>query len=245
MSVITVGGPTGGGSRLLGPLVAQILGADYVDRLILTDAARHIGATVEALHQLEERPLTRAERLSGMLQRILERSASTVGGADPYFGSNPVAFLTEEYDELPQPTITSGHEVEDQKYIDAIRKVITDLANEGNVVIVGRAGSIMQKDNPKVLRLGIIARLEDRIYRIMERDNIDRELAEITINNRDRARTESFKRYFGIDNPDDPQFYHLVINTSDVNLDYAAQIVVQACENLNDGTLLLQSGAGK
>ncbi len=51
MAVVTMGGLTGGGGRLLGALVAQRLGADYVDRLILTDTARHVGATVEALHQ--------------------------------------------------------------------------------------------------------------------------------------------------------------------------------------------------
>ena len=34
MAVITIGGLTGGGGRLVGPIVAQQLGADYVDRLI-------------------------------------------------------------------------------------------------------------------------------------------------------------------------------------------------------------------
>ena len=243
MSVVTMGGLTGGGGRLLGPRVAEALGADYVDRLILTEAARHIGATVEALHQREERPLSRAERFSGMLQRILERSAATGDGGDPYFGPGAVAFLTEEYEELPQPTITRGHELEDQQYIDAIGKVIIDLADEGNVVVVGRGGSIVLRDNPKVLRLGVVARLEDRISTIMERDRLDREQAERTVDDRDRARTESFKRYFGIDNPDDPQLYHLVINTSDFDLDYATQLVVQACKDLEAGTLTRRQSA--
>ena len=86
MSVITIGGQTGGGGRLLGPEVARELGADYVDRLILTTAARQMGATVEALHQVEERIPTPAQRFTGFLQRVLERSAATGAGGDPTSG---------------------------------------------------------------------------------------------------------------------------------------------------------------
>ena len=53
MAIITMGGLSGGGARALGPLVAEKISADYVDRLILADIARHVGATVEALHQRE------------------------------------------------------------------------------------------------------------------------------------------------------------------------------------------------
>ncbi|HBJ33018.1 MAG TPA: hypothetical protein DDY93_16820, partial [Dehalococcoidia bacterium] len=86
MAIITMGGLSGGGARALGPLVAEKIRADYVDRLILADIARHVGATVEALHQREERPPTRGERFTRILQRILERSAVTGAGGDPYFG---------------------------------------------------------------------------------------------------------------------------------------------------------------
>ena len=107
MTVITMAALAGGGSRSLGPVVAQRLGADYVDRLILTNVARHVGATVEALHQREERAPTRGERFSRILQRILERSAVSGAGGDPYFGPSVAAFLTEEYEDLPRPTITT------------------------------------------------------------------------------------------------------------------------------------------
>ena len=139
MSVVAMSGLTGGGARVLGPLVAERLEADYVDRLILINAARHVGATVEALAERERRPLTRAERFTGLVERILERSAVTGGGADPFFGTGAVALLTEEFEDLPQRTITRGHEVEDEAYAAALRHVIEDLASEGNVVIVGRA----------------------------------------------------------------------------------------------------------
>ena len=70
-------------------------------------------------------------------------------GGDPYFGPGTMAFLTQEFEQLPQPTITQGHELEDDKYIAAMMSVMTDLAAEGNVVIVGRGGSIILRDQPQ------------------------------------------------------------------------------------------------
>ena len=237
MAVVTLGGLTGGGGRLLGPKLAERLDADYVDRLILTNAARHAGATVEALHQREQRPPTRGERFSGLLQRILDRSAATGVGGDPYFGPGAMAFLTQEFEEIPQQTITRGHELEDEKYIEAMRSVMHQLAESGNVVIVGRGGSIILRDTPNVLRVGTVARLEDRIVGIMERDRIDRAQAEQTLTERDLARAYYFKRYFDIDDPDHPELYHLVINTSDIDMDYAVDMVTEACAALEKGTL--------
>ena len=235
MAVITMGGLAGGGARSVGPLVAQKLGADYVDRLILTNVARQVGATVEALHEREERPPTRGERFSRILQRMLERSAVTSAGGDPYFGPGVAAFLTEEYEDLPQPTITRGHELEDEKYIQAIREVIKDLASRGNVVVVGRGSYIILSDTPGVLRVGVVARLEDRIATIMERERLDRDRAEKTVSARDKARTIYFRRFFGVAEPDSPELYHLVVNTSDVSLEYATDLVIQAADALDQG----------
>ena len=82
-----------------------------------------------------------------------------------------------------------------------------------------------------------MARLEDRITGIMERDRIDRAQAEKTLIDRDLARAYYFKRYFDIDNPDDPGLYHMVINTSDIDMDYAVDLVADACAALEKGTL--------
>ena len=237
MAVVTIAGLAGGGGRVLGPRVAQAIGADYIDRLILTDVARHVGATVEALHQREERPPTRGERFSRILQRILEHSAVTGAGGDPYFGPGVAPFLTEEYEDLPQPTITRGHELEDETYIEGVRKVVTEMASGGHVVLVGQGAHILLRDRPEVLRVGVAAKIEDRITTIVERERVDREHAEKTIGTRDKARAYHFKRFFGIDQPDAPDLYHLVINFSDVSPDYATEVVVQACAAIEDGRL--------
>ena len=243
MAVVTIGGPTGGGGRLIGPLVAERLGSDYVDRLILANAARQVGATVEALHQREERPVTMAERFSATLQRLLERSALAGAGGDPYFGAGTMVMLAEEFEELPRHTITRGHEVEDEEYIKAIRSVVVELAKEGNVVIVKRGGAIILRDVPGVLRVGTVASIEDRLARVIERDRLDPDEARKVVGARDKARADYFKRYFRVANPDDPLLYHLMINTSDVDIDYAVDIVVKAVADLEQGRLRPKVGA--
>ena len=234
----------GGGGRALGAAVAERLGADYVDRLILANAARHVGATVEALNEREQRPPTRGERFTSMLQRILERSAVTSSGGDPYFGPGAMALLTLEFEDLPEPTITRGHELEDEKYFEAIRSVVTDLAAAGNVVIVGRGGALMLRQYPRVLRVGTVAHMDDRIARTTELERIDRDEAEKKLIDRDAARAYFYKRYFDVDDPDHPDHYHLVINTSEVDIDFAATIVVEAAEALDSGKLKLNAGVG-
>ncbi|MDA1188368.1 MAG: cytidylate kinase-like family protein [Chloroflexi bacterium] len=243
MAIVTIGGLTGSGGRQLGQLVAEKLDADYVDRLILTRAAKQAGATVEALHQREQRPPTTGERFSRFLQRVLERSAMSGAGADPYFGPGAMAFLTQEYEDVPQPTITRGHELEDDKYIAVMRDVVKNLAESGNVVVVGRGGAIILKDMPNVLRIGVAATPKDRVARIVEREKVKEEDAKKIVTDRDRARAFYFKRFFGIENSSDPNLYHMSLNTSQMTLDYAAEAIIAAAKALEEGRFLIKTPA--
>ena len=86
MSVITLGGLAGGGARVLGPIIADRLGADYLDRVFLSSVAKELGITVAALHSREEQAPSTRQRMLSYVQRILERSAVSGTGGDPYFG---------------------------------------------------------------------------------------------------------------------------------------------------------------
>ena len=77
--------------------------------------------------------------------------------------------------------------------------------------------------------------LEDRIKRIMEIENIDRQLAELTIDRRDKARSQYFKKVFNVEDGDKPGFFHLTLNTSIVDLEFAADTVVAALQSLREG----------
>ena len=237
MYTITLGGMSGGGARDIGPLVAQKLKADYVDRIFLSNVAKDVGATVEALHQREERLPTRSEKWIHVIQRLLERSAVTGSAGDPYFGPGITALLTEEYEDIPQPTITRGHEVEDDVYIEAIESAMKEMAADGDVVFIGRGGHVILKDMPNVLRVGVVASFEDRVKTLMNRETIDRDNAMVTLEQRDQARKHFFKKYFELDEPDNPNLFHFTINSSEISTNYAADMVIQNLNSFADGRM--------
>ena len=101
MPVITLTGLMGSGGPEIGTEVSRRLRIDYVDRMILAEAAKKIGTTVAAVAQRTERPPTIGDRISGFVRTVLERSALAGGGADPYFGGGLDALLVREYRDLP------------------------------------------------------------------------------------------------------------------------------------------------
>jgi cytidylate kinase len=237
MYTITLGGMSGGGARDIGPIVAQRLKADYVDRIFLSNIAKDVGATVEALHQREEKLPSRSEKWIHVIQRLLERSAVTGSAGDPYFGPGITALLTEEYEDIPQPTITRGHEVEDEVYIEAIESAMKEMAADGDVVFIGRGGHVILKDMPNVLRVGVVASLEDRVKTLMAREAIDSDKAIVTLEQRDQARKHFFKKYFELDDPDNPNLFHFTINSSEISTNYAAEMVIQNLNSFVDGRM--------
>ena len=237
MYTITLGGMSGGGARDIGPIVAQKLKADYVDRIFLSNIAKDVGATVEALHQREEKLPSRSEKWIHVIQRLLERSAVTGSAGDPYFGPGITALLTEEYEDIPQPTITRGHEVEDDVYIEAIESAMKEMAADGDVVFIGRGGHVILKDMPNVLRVGVVASLEDRVKTLMAREAIDSDEAIVVLEQRDQARKYFFKKYFELDEPDNPNLFHFTINASEISTNYAAEMVIQNLNSFVDGRM--------
>lgn len=235
MYTVTLGGMSGGGARDIGPIVAQKLKADYVDRIFLSNIAKDVGATVEALYQIEEKLPSRSEKWIHVVQRLLERSAVTGSAGDPYFGPGITALLTDEYEDIPQPTITRGHEVEDDVYIEAIESTMKEMAADGDVVFIGRGGHVILKDMPNVLRVGVVASFEDRVKTLMTREDIDRDKAIVTLEQRDQARKYFFKKYFELDEPDNPNLFHFTINSSEMSTNYAAEMIIQNLNSFADG----------
>ena len=237
MSVITLRGMSAGGARDLGPMLADKLNADYVDRIFLANVAKRLGSTVEALQIKEERLLTRSERWLNFVQRVLERSAVTGAAGDPYFGPGSSAFLTDEFENIESPVITEPHTIEDEHYIEAIHEIMRDMADTGDVVFVGRGGHLILNDMDNVLRVGIVAHIHDRIKTLVRRENITEEKAVELIKSRDEARNEYFAKFFDVSDPDRADLFHITINTSEVSLEYAADLVVDSLQALKSGKI--------
>ena len=232
MAVVTLNGPIGAGGPEVGIKVAHNLKSDYVDRLIMAEAAKRIGATVQAVVSKEEEVLRRRDRLGRFLQTMLERSAMSGAGGEPYFGPGIEVILSRDYySETSAEPITQSHELDDQKFIQVTSAVIKELAMGGSVVIVGRGGNLILKDTPGVLHVGFIAPQERRIHTIMEREHLDYKAAEQFVDNHERARIAFFDKFFKV-NPQDPSLYHVIINMADLRLKTAAEMIAHAAQDL-------------
>ncbi len=124
-------------------------------------------------------------------------------------------------------------ETQQHTYLKAVETVMKKLVQEGNVVIVGRAGQVILKNMPNILHVRVIAPQEVRIQRIVKAHQITAKAAGSQIEDSDRYRADYLQRHYHID-WDDPSHYHLVINTGKMDLETAAEMVFAAVHKMSD-----------
>lgn len=233
MPVIALGGLTGGGGRIIGPKIAQKLKIDYVDKDILKQAALQSGIDIELFTKKEESPSTFGQTFLEKISNILEKSAFAGAVGDPHFGPGAAAFLTHEFEDLTAVENQEKYHLNDNEYSLGIQQTVLQLAELGSIVIVGRGANIILKDDPRVLRIGLIANDVDRVNRIANYEDVSYETAKNLISNRDASRNQFFKKFFDIDDPDNRFNYHAILNTSEMNFDLATDIIIDMTKDLH------------
>lgn len=113
-----------------------------------------------------------------------------------------------------------------EKYINYIKAAILNNIVKGNVVYHGFAGHFFVKDISHVLKVRIIADIEERIAYMMKRENVSKEEAVQLVNKVDGDRTKWSIKLYGIDTWDS-RLYDLVINIGKIAIDEAVDLVCQ------------------
>lgn len=222
MPVVTVSGQSGTGAREIGRLAAELLHLDYVDQEILVESARELGVPVESVVTHDERTESLGERLGGMLRRFLERSA-VAGANDPMLGPGGLdVLLARTYSEAAEGEDLP--EVSDDSYIKTLTAIIHHVADDGNVLIMGRGSQVILRDWPGVTHVLCVAKRKHRVSVISERDGIPVEEAEKRVEEADRGRGGFHQKFFKV-NVDDPSLYHIVVNTGLISQEEAAQMI--------------------
>ena len=120
---------------------------------------------------------------------------------------------------------TSGKE----KYIASFRAALLNHLRKDRVVFHGLAGHFFVQKIPHVLKLRIIADLEDRIKEEMQRENISYDEARHILVKDDAERRKWGLYLYGLDTWD-PMLYDLVIHISNMNVDDAVSTIHQALQ---------------
>jgi cytidylate kinase len=197
--IITISRQYAAGGSEVARQVAGALGWSLVDNQLIDEVAVRAGLSREEVAEREERAPGFIERLA----RALATSAPEFVAPE----SGTVPDLTEEH------------------LLRITEKVVAEMTEAGNVVVVGRAAPAVLAQRADALHVRIVAPRADRVARAMARRGLDAKQAEKMLHDTDANRARYHQQYYGRD-WDDPMNYHLVLNTARLGIEGAAGVIV-------------------
>lgn len=198
--VVTISAPYGAGGSVVGPGLAERLGVEFVDRAIPVAVAERLQIPVDDAIDHEAIP-------RDTFTRLMSSFAPAVG----LFGGTPVAPLPPH---------------DDDEFRTATEQVLREHAARG-AVILGRAAAIVQRDVPGAFHVRLTGSRANRVRQAMARGSIDAEQAEKELELSDLAR-EAYVRELYRCEPADPDHYHLVLDSTRLDLDCCVELICTA-----------------
>lgn len=202
-------------------LVALRLDYDVVDRELLIEAADGLGWSEQQVSAFDERTDGQGGRLMRLLRTFVERAGQS--DLTVLAGGGMESVLTRTYAETATPEMRP----DDQRYVEALQRIMNQLADRKKIVIVGRGGQAILSGRSDVLHIRVACDQNERAQRISSRldEPVDEALKRIA--HSDQQREAWHHKYFDIDYRA-PYHYHLVVNTGLLNDEQAADLVVRA-----------------
>lgn len=202
MAVITISRQFGAGGRTLGQKLARRLGYTFADNNIIQMLAKEANVSINWVEAFEKEAGSRLSKLISSIvsQKWIDR---VLGGEYGY--------------------------LDEQIYLDYLVLIIARMADEGNVVILGRGSQYILDDHPDAVHILMIDNLENRIRFMMKHYDLTRSKAERVVHTEDKRRANLYSR-LGKTGYEDPSLYHLVLNMGRVDLDTAVALVADMVE---------------
>jgi hypothetical protein len=182
--LVTISASYGAGGSQIGPALAHRLGVEFLDRAIPTRVADRLQVSIDDA-------LAHDESLGDAIGRLV----------------SSFALLPELAGAMVQAGVLAGED-----YRRETERLIREHA-EGGVVILGRAGAVILRNDPRALHVRLDGPPERRVAKAMELESLDRSDAERLRKSGDRAREAYVRHFYGCD-ARDPALYHLVIDST-------------------------------
>ncbi len=112
-------------------------------------------------------------------------------------------------------------------YREAVKQVLEEMAEQGGMVIVGRAGQVILRHVPQTFHVRVVAPLQLRASRVAAGEHISLASALARIEASDRSRRSYLKRCYHV-KWNDPELYDLIINTEHVSVEAASTMICAA-----------------
>ncbi|HVO65322.1 MAG TPA: cytidylate kinase-like family protein [Syntrophales bacterium] len=198
-TAITISRQMGSGGTYIGYLLAKELGYKYIDREILRQASKHLKTETDWLAQYDERS-------SGLLSNLL-RAFSL--GTPEYTGVSTVR----------QP-------IYDRDLFTLECKIMNNIVDRHDAVIIGRGGFYALRNRPSVFRIFVHAPQEFRIKRLMKvKELTEAKAARLEIEESDIRKTRFIRDMVGV-NWTDSLNYHLCIDSSMIDFSASVEMIL-------------------
>jgi len=125
------------------------------------------------------------------------------------------------------PTVLERFHHGKERYVAYLRSSLLKNTQKDKVVYHGLAGHYFLKDISHVLKVRILANIEDRVAEEMRRENISAEEALFILKKDDEERRKWGIKVYGVDTQDS-KLYDIVLNISTMTVDDAVDILCEA-----------------
>ncbi len=202
--VITISREVGSGGHTVGGILARQLNARYCDKLLLESLEKQFNLSASAIEKLKGE---KKNWLADFISFIAPVPSARQLGADPRF--------TQEF----------RTDVTTEDIFKAEVEILRGFTDLGSCVIAGRSGFFVFKDHPNTLNVFITASKAHRMERIMRKQGLPEESAEVLIKEIDQERDNYTRRYAGVSRFD-ARNYDIVLNADGHTEEELADIIL-------------------
>ncbi len=197
MAVITISRQFGAGGKTLGKLVAEKLGYTFADNDIIQMVAETANVSPHWVESVEKEAGGKFSRIisSMVSKRLVDRILKSERGY-----------------------------IDEKIYLDYLVVIIAQIAEEGDVVILGRGSQYILNDHPDAHHILLINEFDNRVKFMEENYDLDHGQAIKVVNNEDKRRLALYRRLDKTDY-DQASLYDLVLNMSRVDMKTAVKLV--------------------
>jgi cytidylate kinase len=197
MPVITISRQFGAGGKTLGKMVADELGLEFADSDIIEKVAEMANVSSHWVETVEKEA---GGKLSRFISRVVSKKLID-------------RVLKDERGYLDE-TI----------YLDYLVLIIAQIADEGDVVILGRGSQYILNDHPDACHILLIDEFDNRVDFMKENYELSYSRATQVVRSEDKRRKNLYQK-LGKTDYDESSLYHMVLNMSRIGMAEAKKLV--------------------
>ena len=204
MAVITISKEFGTEGEKVASQVAEKLGYEYIGKNLVADIAKE-------LHISESEATTFHKTSQSRILRFVDRYTCSI----------------------VQKVVDREHGcLDDKNYYEVTKKLVENVYEAGNVIILGWGSQCLLKEKPNTLHVRLIKDNELKINTIMQSENLNHKAAKDFID-REEGDLKAYVRQYFNEDWNDAHLYDLIIDMGKISVEKAVDMI---CDNVKHKT---------